>query len=477
VTLPTLRIPARLVGWPRRAASTALLACLLVARTALGEVTLNTDAVVNSPPELFADDMVLQRGVTVPIWGRATPGEHVSVTINGQTKSTTTPADGRWRVVLDPLVAGGPYQMTIVGDNAILLNGILVGDVWVCAGQSNMIIRRARRDDMEQYPLIRAIGTGGRWSDRPSAIAFNFARELQAALGVPIGVINRAAGGTAIRAWLPPSIESDPNPDVQAIVSNWDTFGEQYDKQIAPFAGFAIKGFAWWQGEQDLKLSRQEAGTVDRYYYLLPGLIRSWRGEWQRGNLPFVFVQLPSGGGLQLGQSASPLPPVPPEPGIAVLMRRATFNGLSEPNTALAVSIDIEGGTHPRDRVLYAHRIANAARGTAYGQAFPYSGPIYSSKTIESGNRVRLRFKANTAAGLHAVGGALQGFAISADGETFVWAQAQIQNGNEVVVWNDAIASPAVVRYGWDREPTWANLFNGAGLGTAPFSTDETPAP
>ena len=475
VTNPPQR--TRLDVWRRRAAAIAAAASFLLAQRAFGEVSLELDASVGEPPALFSDGMVLQRNATVPIWGKAAPGEHVSVTIGAQTKSTTTPADGHWRVVLDPIAAGGPYQVVISGSNTILLSDVLVGDVWVCAGQSNMVIRRARRSDLELYPTIRTIGIGGRWSDRPSAVAFAFAQEIQAAFGVPIGIINRAAGGTAIRGWLPPSVVADPDPDVQAIVGNWETFGEYYAKQIAPFAGYAIHGFVWWQGEQDLKLSRQEAGTVDRYYYLLPALIRSWRAEWQRGNLPFVFVQLPTGGGLQLGENVTPLPATPPEPTIAVLMRRATFNGLSEPSTALTVSIDIEGGTHPRDRALYGHRIANAARGTAYGQVFAYSGPIYSSMTIESGNRIRLRFKPNTAAGLHAEGGPLQGFAISADGENFVWAQAQIQNNNEVVVWNDAIASPSVVRYGWDREPTWANLFNGAGLGTAPFSTEEVPAP
>jgi len=131
---------------------------------------------------------------------------------------------------------------------------------------------------------------------------------------------------------------------------------------------------------------------------------------------------------------------------------------------------------HPRDRGLYAQRIANAARGTVYGQSFVFSGPIYSSSSVEAAGRVRLHFKAGTAEGLQAVGGPLQGFAISADGETFDWAQAEIQ-ADEVVVWNDAIPSPTVVRYAWAREPTWANLFNGDGLGAAPFSTAEYPAP
>jgi sialate O-acetylesterase len=473
--LPTLLRSAERRG--RRAALTAAVASVLVARCAFATVSLEPDPGPGFPPALFSHGMVLQRNAAVPIWGKAAAGEQVSVTIAGQTKTTTTPGDGHWRVVLDPLAAGGPYQMTIAGTNTIVLTGVLVGDVWVCSGQSNMVIHRARRTDLEAFPDIHTIGSHGTWSDRPSAVAFRFARELKTAFNVPIGIINRAAGGTAIRSWLPQSVLADSDPDVQAIVGNWDTFGENYVKHVAPFAGYAVRGFVWWQGEQDLKLSRQEAGTVDRYYYLLPALIRSWRAEWQRGNLPFVLVQLPTGGGLKLGEIVAPLPPDPPEPTIGVLMRHSTFHGLSEPSTALTVSIDIDGGTHPKDHDLYGHRIANAARGSAYGQVFPYSGPIYSSMTIESAGRVRLRFKPNTAAGLHGEGGALQGFAISADGQNFVWAQAQIQNDNEVVVWDDAIANPAVVRYGWDREPKFANLFNGAGLGAAPFSTGDIPTP
>jgi sialate O-acetylesterase len=245
---------------------------------------------------------------------------------------------------------------------------------------------------------------------------------------------------------------------------------------VLPMAGYAIRGVLYWQGEQDLKLGRQQPGTVERFHELLPALVRSWRADWQRGNIPFVLVQLPTGGGLQLGQTATPRPPAPPEPSLAVVMRQSTFNGLSEPATGLMVSIDIQGDVHPKDRDLYGYRLASVARATAYGESFVYSGPIYSSMTVENGNHVRLRFRPNTAEGLTAEGGALDGFSISADGQTFVWANAEIE-GDEVVVWNDAVTAPSVVHYAWDHFPTWANLFNGDGLGAAPFSTTETPAP
>jgi sialate O-acetylesterase len=478
----SVQIPARLSASARPGAFVALFvlaASLLVATCspAVAYVRVQLEATRGIPPSLFSNGMVLQRDTPAPIWGTADPGETVRVELAGETRSIVTGDDGRWRIELGPLAAGGPYTMWIRGDaNTLEIRGVLVGDVWVCAGQSNLAIRRAHKNDLAEYPQIHTIGRGGTWTDRPSGMAFAFARELHLDAGVPIGLINRAAPGTAMRSWLSPSAANDTDPDVRTIVGDWEDWGEQYEMQVRPFAGYAIKGVLYWQGEQDLKLARQHPGHIDSFYHLLPALIRSWRADWQRGNLPFVLVQLPTGGGLQSGEAAAPLPELPPQEDIAVRMRQATFNGLSEPETALTVSVDIEGAIHPKDRALYGYRLASVARGSAYGQSFDFSGPIYSSMSVEEGGRVRLRFKPNTAEGLHAMGGPLAGFSISGDGTTFVWAEAEIQ-GNEVVVWNDAIAGPGVVRYAWGHRPTWANLFNGADLGAAPFSTTETPAP
>jgi sialate O-acetylesterase len=459
-----------------RAIFLALAALALTTRSAAGAVTLEPAAVAGKPAVPFASGMVLQREMPVPVWGRADPGEGVSVTFAGQTKNATTAGDGTWRVVLDPLTAGGPHTMTIEGTNTIVLDDVLVGEVWICAGQSNMVVRRARPSDLDQFPQIRALAHSGRWNDRPSGMAWAFAKELHASLGVPVGVINRAAGGTPIRTWLPPEVQDDPDPEVEDVVGDWDTFGEQFAYQVGPLVGAAIRGVLYWQGEQDLKLSRQNVGSVLHYFDLLPALVRAWRSAWDRSDLPFVLVQLPTGGGLKIDDPLEALPDAPPAPDIAALMRRATFNGLSEPGTSITVSVDVRGGTHPRDRALYGARLASNARANVYGESFVYSGPIYSSMSVESGNRVRLAFKPDTADGLQAIGGALQGFAISGDGESFVWASAEIQ-GNEVVVWNDAVAAPTVVRYAWARYPEWANLFNGAGLGAAPFSTETIVAP
>jgi sialate O-acetylesterase len=460
----------------RRVASLAIVALLLTAHSAAAVVSLEPESTAGKPVVLFASGMVLQRDMPVPVWGRADAGESVTVSFDGQVKNTVAAGDGTWRVVLDPLAAGGPHTMTIEGTNTLTLTDVLIGEVWVCAGQSNMVVRRARTSDMAEFPQIRALAQSGRWNDRPSGMAWAFAKEIHASQGVPVGILNRAAGGTPIRVWLPPEVQDDTDPEVQAVVGDWDTFGEQFDTQVGDIVGAAVRGVVYWQGEQDLKLSRQDVGSVLHYFDLLPALVRAWRSAWERSDLPFVLMQLPTGGGMQIDETVEPLPDSPPEPDIAALMRRATFNGLSEPGTSLTVSIDVRGGTHPRDRALFGERMANNARAGVYGEGLVYSGPIYSSMTIESGNRVRLAFKPDTAIGLQAVGGPLQGFSISGDGETFVWANAEIQD-DEVVVWNDAVAAPTVVRYAWARYPEWANLFNGAGLGAAPFSTETTVAP
>lgn len=453
-----------------------MLVAALLAVPAGAEVRLEPPGAAAKPVVPFSDGMVLQREMPAPVWGWADPGENVSVTIDGQTKQATAGVDGTWRVVLDPMPAGGPHSLTIEGTNTIVIQDVLVGEVWVCSGQSNMVVRRAKRRDLAEFPQIRALARSGRWNDRASGVAFAFAKELHATYGVPVGILNRAAGGTPIRLWLAPEAAADTDPEAQAIVGGWTSFGDQYALHIAPLEGYAIRGVVWWQGEQDLKLARQDVGSVLHYYHLLPALVRSWRAAWQRSDLPFVLMQLPTGGGFRIERGLEPLPPVPPEPDNATLMRRATFHGLSEPGTTLTVSVDVRGGVHPRDRELYAHRIANNARASAYGESFAYSGPIYSSMSVEDGNRVRLAFRPGTADGLQVVDGAPQGFAISGDGETFVWAEAEIQ-GSEVVVWSDEVPNPTVVRYAWARNPEWANLFNGDLLGAAPFSTEDPPAP
>ncbi len=427
-----------------------------------------TRADVVLPSTLFSSGMVLQQGMPVPIWGLADPGEIVGVQYKDQFKLSVADATGRWTAWLDPMPAsstGAP--LTVLSANStIVFDDVLVGEVWLCSGQSNMVINPPAPSEMRQYPLVRSYKRRS-WNERPAGAAFWFGVRLHEELGVPVGIISQAVGGSNIRFWFGSSITGPAGDGVEPHIRQK---GRLFERKIEPLLPLTVRGVCWWQGEADDARPAQ-------YETSLVGLIRSWREDFGRPNLPFLFVQLPTGGGLRFGEAAAPLPARQPTQLVIPRMRNAYLKALSLPNTGMVISLDLPGGTHPREKELYGERFARLALGTVYGTwAGNYSGPVYSHFTRE-GNRIRIFFRSRTAIGLQAGGGApLQGFAISADGETFEWANAQIE-GSQVLVWHDAIPNPVAVRYAFDMSPRWANLFNGDGLAAAPFSTDAEPGP
>src|SRR3990172_203595 len=174
---------------------------------------MTVDVESGVPPALFSNGMILQRELPVPVFGKATPGEMVTVTFNGQQKMATTGLDGRWNVELDPMPAGGPFDMTIEGNNTIVIGEVGGGEVGVPAGQSNMTRRRIRRTVLETNPTIRTLGRRD-WNDQPGINPYTFAQRLQTALGVPIGILNLASGGSNIVSWLGETATTDPDPEV-----------------------------------------------------------------------------------------------------------------------------------------------------------------------------------------------------------------------------------------------------------------------
>lgn len=422
---------------------------------------------------LFANHMVMQRDVAAPVWGKADPGEPVSVTVASQTKSTVTDPDGNWRIVLDPVPAGGPYDMVIQGFNKITLTDVMFGDVFLLAGQSNLMIRRLWPGQVAEHPEARVFKTS--WQDRPGGLPFNFALSLSHEVGVTVGVLQCAMRGSSglVRTWLGPDAANSTDPFVQDIVATGD-WGQSYRSVVAPVMGFAIKGIVWWQGEADMR--RREDPGPD-YSHIFPAVIESWRSGWGLGAIPFQFLQEPVGDGLQPEQLVpSPLPDANPT-GSAGRMRQAYIQTMALENTQVVTSGDMVGGLHPKDRDGYTRRIVGTVLARVYGRSLTYAGPTFQSATLESGGRVRIHFRTNTASGLTARGGPLQGFSISDNGRYFRWANAEIQ-GEEVVVWNDTLQDPpVVVRYGYDLDYTFANLFNDAGMAAPTFSTDATPYP
>jgi len=311
------------------------------------------------------------------------------------------------------------------------------------------------------YPNVHTLKNND-WFDRPSLTAYWFGAELYNALGVPIGIVNEAVDGSSIFSWLGRTADLDADPAVQTILSRASSFGGLYRRKIAPLQPMAIAGVVWWQGEKD-----SNSPTI--YTHLLPALIRSWREEWGQGTLPFLFVQLPTGGGLRSGETPSSLPSDPSRSDFQPHMRNAFFKALDLPRTGMVISTDLSGGTHPRNKHEYGKRLALLARAIAYGEEIVYSGPIFEAMAVE-GNTLRLRFRRNTGENLVAMGSeTLQGFAVAGANDNFFWAQARIE-GSEVVVSSDSVSRPVTLRYGWSKNIKWANLFNGDLLAASPFS-------
>ncbi|NML67882.1 sialate O-acetylesterase [Hymenobacter sp. RP-2-7] len=455
-------------------------------------------------PALVGDHLVLQRNVPVPVWGWAAPGEQVTVTFRGHSYSATPAAGGRWQVMLPAMPAGGPYTMTIQGQNTLTVQDILVGDVWLASGQSNMEL--PLRDPnapkpgayplpliAEQevaaanYPQIRqftvkktvayqpqAENEGYSWQECSpatagsfSAVGYFFARDLYQRYQVPIGLISSPWGGTPAEAWVSPevlaqlpdfkdkvaSLAAPATPDKNA--QNTPTV--LYNGMIAPLLPYALKGIIWYQGESNVDRAAQ-------YRTLFPALIRDWRQRFGQPALPFLFVQL---------ANFTKETPLPAKSDWAEL-REAQAQALALPHTGMAVAIDLGEGAdiHPANKQDVGHRLALVARQVAYGdQQVVAAGPTYQSMRVANG-QVHVKF-ANASAGLQLRTGTttLTGFAVAGADHQFHWASGTLA-GAEVVLTCAAVPAPVAVRYDWANNPT-GNLYNREGLPAAPFRTDQ----
>lgn len=436
-------------------------------------------------PYIICDHMVVQRNLPVHIWGKANPGEAVSVAFRGATGSATANTAGRWSVYLPPGEAGGPFELSVKGRNAILLKDVLVGDVWLASGQSNMewpvawaanaqagiaaakhpnirLVRAMHK--VSDYPLDNLIGQ--MWAEcnpetvaKFSAAGYYFGRSLYEKTGVPVGLIQSAWGGTPVDAWTSlDAISADASlmpvfAEWAALlrhekqVKQWTPAG-LYNAMIAPLTRYPIRGVIWYQGETNTSAERAPI-----YGRLFQAMIRDWRRAWKQGDFPFLFVQLAS-------FHASP-DSMWPE------LREAQRQALALANTAMAVTIDIgdPASIHPKNKQDVGLRLALAARALSYGEKIEYSGPLFRQATSENG-ALRLWFD-HAASGLKAKGAAVKGFEIAGNDGKFVPAEARIEGGT-VVVKSPAVPAPVYVRYGWADNPG-CNLFNAEGLPASPF--------
>ena len=428
--------------------SFVLPAILLTCPVCFGDVQMSS---------VFNDNMVLQRDMNVPVWGKAEPGEEINVSFKGQSLDTTADVDGDWMVELSSLTAdANAAQMIVEGNNIITFDNVLVGEVWVCCGQSNMFwklidcdngaaaIAEAGNYDMRLFKAYQDINdavwrvSNSSTSGGFSGVGFFFGRELAKSLNVPIGLILNA---------MVASVTSWTECDVCT--------GDLYFSRVVPLQPFAIRGVIWYQGESD-------AGTYDTallYREVFPALIYNWRKDWGQGDFPFLYVQLARcDRATDNGWMA---------------LREAQMLTLSEPDTAMACIIDLdavpETNIHPTHKLPVGERLALAARKMAYGEDIVYQGPIYDSETsyVDS-NEVVIGFT-HIGTGLDANDTVLEGFEIIGENGAFVDADAQI-TGDTVVVSSPLVTKPESVRYGWGDYPS-CNLFNAEGLPASPFRT------
>ena len=470
-------------------------------------------------PALFSDHMVVQRDRPVVVWGRADPGEKITVAIAGRDGSTVADGQGQWRLSLAPLKTGGPFTLTVAGENTVTVSDVLVGEVWICSGQSNMEMRLHSVNNAEgevaaaKYPNLRLITVPHKVSDTPqsdfegswtpctpesaknfSAVGYLFGRDLLYALGdVPIGLIHTSWGGTRVEAWTSAeTVQSEPAyrpiTDVWAEVpaqyradmkryeeerAAWERAGKKEKEPTQPrppslqhrpsalYNGMIAPLLPFQARGAIWYQGESNAGRAWQYRTIFPAMIEDWRARFDQP-LAFFFVQLAN------------FRPKQTEPGDSTWaeLREAQQEALKLPGTGMATIIDIgeTANIHPRNKQDVGRRLALAADALVYGMPVEYTGPVLDWARVE-GNRVRLHF--THAEGLELRGDASKSFAVAGQDGKFVRGQATLQD-QDVVVSAPGIANPVAVRYLWADNPD-AVLFNSVGLPAPPFRTDEWP--
>ncbi len=452
-------------------------------------------------PTLFTDHMVLQRDKAVSVWGWANVGDKVTVEFAGQSKTTTADERGKWLVKLDAMPASAESRTLKV--NSLLIADVLVGDVWLCSGQSNMSVpvRNANNGVAEvadaKHPQMRFFMVpgvaktkpqsqcGGEWqvcspttAGKFSAAGYFFGRELHTTLKVPMGLVQASVGSTAAEAWTSESALSStaefktligkPIESRKAKATNkgdeWmQTDGDKNlpaslnNGMIAPLTPFTLRGAIWYQGENNAN----DVVRAEAYRRLLPLMVSGWRRDFDQ-EFPFYLVQLANFGRRGDSPASDPW-----RVSLWSVLRESQAIAASTiPKSGLAVSIDIGDAKqiHPTNKQEVGRRLSLIALAKEYGRDMQCSGPVCTAMKIEDASAV-LSF--THAEGLAAKAGALTGFVIAGEDGHFQDAQAFIE-GTSVRVSSPLVSKPVAVRYAWSNNPT-CNLVNGAGLSASPF--------
>jgi sialate O-acetylesterase len=450
-------------------------------------------------PRVLGHNMVLQRAKAVPIWGTAAPGEAVTVQFTGQHPHTMADATGHWQVTLQPLTASAtPAELVISGTNTIRLQNVLVGEVWLCSGQSNMeyTMRKNSKvppppglnpspvDELKHAhnPAIRIFLVNRKELAKPdslhrgwsvaedsalrsfSAAAYFFAKELQKRLNVPVGMISSAVPGSRIEPWISEAaFAQDAHFAGQKVEGEPGKF---YEPMIRPLVPFTVRGFLWYQGESNCFL----AETVS-YAHKMKTLIESWRAAWGDGALPFYYVQLAPFKYSDATGKVVLTPETLPR------FREAQELALQLPRTGMIVTTDLAdslGGIHPGYKWEVGRRLALLALAGTYGQrTVAATGPVFGSLKVK-GAVATVTFAPTGGRLVSKDGKPLTGFTVAGADGKFVPAQVRIE-GAHVLVSAPGVPRPVAVRFGWD-EVLQPNLFSDQGLPVRPFRTDKPEA-
>jgi sialate O-acetylesterase len=438
-------------------------------------------------PSIISNNMVLQQQSNAALWGTANKNSKVVIVTSWNKKQyeSKADADGNWRTKVVTPAAGGPFQISISDGEKTVLDNVLIGEVWVCSGQSNMemtlrgnsspilnaseIILHADNPGLRLYKVGRASSltpvtdTKGEWNEATSetareysALAFQFGQILQQKLKVPVGLILSSVGGTMIEAWMSPgSLKAFPQ---EKIPLSLDTVKAPYKEatalfngMISPLTSYAIKGFIWYQGESN----RHEP---ELYEKLFPAMVTDWRKQWSLGDIPFYYVQIAPFGSSDKTRSGPRL-------------REAQLHAMKViPNSGMVPAIDVgmENDIHFMDKTTLAQRLSYWALGKTYAiKGIQYYSPEFNSMKID-GNKAVLTF--DHAPYLTSYRKPLTLFEIAGNDKKFYPAKAEIK-ANQVIVQSDLVTRPMAVRYAY-KEWVKGELYNNDGLPASSFRTD-----
>lgn len=495
----------------------------VIAQTTIGSLLL---------PSIFSNNMILQREAPIPFWGMASPGQIVSVTLKNQTKQTTADNDGKWTVRLSPMRVGGPYSVTIIAIDTIVLKNILIGDVWIASGQSNMEMPIAPNKyftGIKNYKeevlnandsLLRIFSVEknsviekpqrkitGQWLEanpanagKFSAVSYFFGKNIRKALKIPIGIIHSSWGASPAQAWTSAKVLST-DPDFQKLVNDWKKLDNEYQAKVFSYKKDSADDAKTFSNgdtnllkkqdkypEYPILLQKRPSSLYNGMLFpLIPYAIKGviwYQGEGNESNPKLygrLFPAMITNWRNDWGQGDFPflfvqlagykkLQTEPTEDGWARL-REAQTKALNLPNTGMITAIDLgeENDVHPKNKQDVGYRLAQCALEKVYKRKAVHSGPTYYKMKIKD-NEIHVYFK-NTNGRMHVSNSdKLKGFAIAGKNKKFVWANAKIQ-GNKIIVSNDSIRTPLAVRYNWANNPI-GNLYNRAGFPIMPFRTD-----